>query len=158
MIIEKIRIKHFKSIIDSGDIYLEPDLTILAGKNETGKTTVLEVLHMFNNNGQDPIDVAPINIDRPETQISITFILTQQEVNIYFARAKKPKPEPMIEPWKVTLTRHFITKALTQKYQTIDNESKTFLGFGHTALFDGETQRTFETTEKIFKSMLELYT
>ncbi len=42
MKIKKFRIKNYKSIVNSGDCYLEKDLTIFAGKNESGKTSILE--------------------------------------------------------------------------------------------------------------------
>ena len=44
MIVKKFRIKNYKSIVDSGDCYLEETLTIFAGKNACGKTTILEAL------------------------------------------------------------------------------------------------------------------
>lgn len=42
------QIKHFKSIVDSGECNLASDVTVLAGKNEAGKTTILEALSRFN--------------------------------------------------------------------------------------------------------------
>ena len=55
MILKKIRIQNFKSIIDSGDIYLsESDLiTILAGQNESGKTAFLRALRFFEEGSYD---------------------------------------------------------------------------------------------------------
>ncbi len=43
----KFRIQHYKSIEDSGWCWLASDLTILAGKNESGKTAILEALRDF---------------------------------------------------------------------------------------------------------------
>lgn len=40
----KFRVHNYKAIIDSGDCYLSEKLTILAGKNESGKTSILEAL------------------------------------------------------------------------------------------------------------------
>ena len=42
------RIDHFKHILDSGQIELQPDVTCIVGKNESGKTAVLHALHRFN--------------------------------------------------------------------------------------------------------------
>ena len=56
----KFRIKNFKSIIDTGYCSFASDLTILVGKNESGKTATLEALRYFNKNLQRvPEDVFP---------------------------------------------------------------------------------------------------
>src|SRR5712671_7049551 len=52
------RIQRYKSILDSGWIEVSP-LTVLVGKNESGKTTVLRALHKFN-----PFDPEPYMLDR----------------------------------------------------------------------------------------------
>jgi energy-coupling factor transporter ATP-binding protein EcfA2 len=44
MKLKKFRVSNFKSISDSGDCYLEEQITLLAGKNEAGKTSLLEAL------------------------------------------------------------------------------------------------------------------
>jgi len=48
MRLESFRIKNFRSIKDSGICYLSQGITILAGKNESGKTNILEGLEKFN--------------------------------------------------------------------------------------------------------------
>ena len=48
MKVKRVRIKNYKSIIDSTDCYIENNLTIFAGKNESGKTAILEALEDFN--------------------------------------------------------------------------------------------------------------
>src|SRR6476661_6540712 len=52
------RIHRYKSILDSGWIEVSP-LTVMVGKNESGKTTVLKALHKFN-----PFDPEPYTLDR----------------------------------------------------------------------------------------------
>ena len=58
----KFRIFNYKSINDSGICWLSPDLTILAGKNESGKTAILEALKDFHkgikeiSHGAYPLD------------------------------------------------------------------------------------------------------
>lgn len=39
----------YKSIENSGQVKIEPDVTVLVGKNESGKTAFLEALHKTNN-------------------------------------------------------------------------------------------------------------
>ncbi len=46
--IDQFRVRHFKSILDSGIINLDPDVTILIGKNEAGKTNLLKSLEYFD--------------------------------------------------------------------------------------------------------------
>ncbi len=48
MKLTKFRIKNYKSIADSGDCYFADKFTILAGKNESGKTSILEALADFH--------------------------------------------------------------------------------------------------------------
>ena len=48
MKIKKLRVKNYKSILDSGDVYFEEGITILAGMNESGKTSLLEALEDFD--------------------------------------------------------------------------------------------------------------
>lgn len=42
------QIKNFRSIKDSGKIFFNPNLTILAGKNESGKSNILKALECFS--------------------------------------------------------------------------------------------------------------
>lgn len=58
MKINKFRIQKYKNIEDSGWVKLV-ELTVLMGKNESGKTTLLQALHKFN-----PYTPDPYNIDR----------------------------------------------------------------------------------------------
>ena len=44
----KFRIKNYKSIVDSETFYLDDKLTVLAGKNESGKTAILEAIEDFD--------------------------------------------------------------------------------------------------------------
>jgi predicted ATP-dependent endonuclease of OLD family len=43
-----VEIDHFKNILNSGPIVIQPDVTCIVGKNESGKTAVLQALHRFN--------------------------------------------------------------------------------------------------------------
>lgn len=47
MRINKFRIQNYKSILDSGEVTLDPRITILLGKNESGKTSILKALESF---------------------------------------------------------------------------------------------------------------
>lgn len=124
MKIEKIRIKNFKSIIDSGDIYLESDMTILAGKNESGKTNILEALEAFNKTIKFNFEYTSLLFPKQETIIAITFVLLREEV-LWFSKRTKLLIENLPDFLKVT-----ITKSNGQVYK-IDEDSQIILGFNN---------------------------
>lgn len=78
MEVEKFRIRNYKSIIDSGDCYLGKKITILAGKNESGKTTILEALYAFNVDRKLE-KCNPLNDKNAVTSIEVTFILDVED-------------------------------------------------------------------------------
>ena len=73
MKIKKFRIKNYKSIKSSDWCYLAPDITILAGKNESGKTGILEALRDFDSGIPNIPDTAkPLDSDN-EPVIEVCF-------------------------------------------------------------------------------------
>lgn len=60
----KFRVKNYRSIIDSGDCYLANKITVLAGKNESGKSSILEALEDFENKKEIRKSAIPIH-DEP---------------------------------------------------------------------------------------------
>ena len=52
------RVRMYKGVIDSGSVAVEA-LTVVVGKNEAGKTTLLKALHKLN-----PATPEPYNIER----------------------------------------------------------------------------------------------
>lgn len=79
MEIEKFRIKNYRSIVDSGDCYLSPKITVLAGKNEAGKTSILEALRDFTKFRNIDDDAKPINRDS-DPEIHVTFAIAPEEM------------------------------------------------------------------------------
>lgn len=47
MRIKKCNIENFRSILNSGEILLDPKITVLIGRNESGKTNILKALEFF---------------------------------------------------------------------------------------------------------------
>lgn len=43
-----VQIKNFRNVIDSGEVVIQPDVTCIVGKNESGKTAFLQALHRLN--------------------------------------------------------------------------------------------------------------
>lgn len=48
MILDSVQVRKFKSILDSGAVAIDPDVTCLVGKNESGKTAFLEAAFRVN--------------------------------------------------------------------------------------------------------------
>jgi predicted ATP-dependent endonuclease of OLD family len=67
------RIANFKSIKDSGVCYLSDSITILAGKNEAGKTAILEALEDFNTEIEIRKEAIPISAPDALPEITMKF-------------------------------------------------------------------------------------
>ena len=80
MKLKKFRIKNFKSITDSGDCYLTDTITILAGKNESGKTSILEALEDFDTDEKIRDTAKPIKSPEAIPEISITFTVEKDTI------------------------------------------------------------------------------
>ena len=48
MKLTKVRVELFENIVDSTEVEIEPDVTCLVGKNESGKTAFLRALYRLN--------------------------------------------------------------------------------------------------------------
>ena len=44
----KVQVQNYKSIVDSGEVNIDPKLTVVIGKNEQGKSNFLQALKSFN--------------------------------------------------------------------------------------------------------------
>ena len=76
----KFRIKNYKSIKDSGDCYFSEGLTILAGMNESGKTSILEALEDFHEDKLIRDSARPNGESKTVTEVSVTFFLENDEI------------------------------------------------------------------------------
>ena len=77
--INKIRIKNYKSIYDSKDIIINDRITVLAGKNESGKTNILKALYAFYNDSFDDED-----IPTKDAELNPTIIIEFSILGSYF--------------------------------------------------------------------------
>ncbi|WP_431470287.1 AAA family ATPase [Sphingosinithalassobacter sp. LHW66-3] len=48
MLLKTVHVQHFKHVLDSTEVAIQPDVTCLVGKNESGKTAFLEALRRLN--------------------------------------------------------------------------------------------------------------
>ncbi len=85
MKLTKVRIKNYKCIHDSTEFDID-DITCLVGKNESGKTAVLEALHKFNSfdhsrNFDYQQDYPFVDLEKNEDGvIEATFSLEQEDI------------------------------------------------------------------------------
>lgn len=79
MKLTKFRVKNYKSIIDSGDCYPTHGVTILAGKNEAGKSSFLEALEDLNNETNIRASAIPIGDSDAKPKIAVEFQVDKNE-------------------------------------------------------------------------------
>ena len=72
MKLKSFRIKNYKSIADRGDCYFTDTITILAGKNESGKTSIPEALKDFDPDEKIRENAKPIKSQEAILEISIS--------------------------------------------------------------------------------------
>ncbi len=145
MKIVKFRIKNYKSIIDSGDCYLTDTITILAGKNESGKTSILEALEDFDVDKNIRDEAKPIKNEQAVPQILITFEFSQDEVKEMFGDLeldKKANSGLTIE----------ITKSYPNQYN-ISDESLVASGILDKSL----TEKIKKRLEKLTKDIGDIH-
>lgn len=73
----KYRIKNYKSIKDTGICNFHPNITILAGKNESGKSSIIEAIRDFDIKKQINEDSKPIGTEETP-QIQLFFQLNKK--------------------------------------------------------------------------------
>ncbi len=142
MEIKSFGIKNYRSIKDSGVCYLSGDnITVIAGKNESGKTAILEALEDFNKD--KTIREGAINIHHPKTipEIAITFEIDQETLNEISneiglgIRATKP------------ISIEFIKRYPNEYRYVLSDESRKALGI--------KDERLLETKQK---EITDIYT
>lgn len=81
MILRKVRIQNFKSIRDTGWVHLSRSdlITILAGQNESGKTSFLRALRFFEEGAYDSFEDEDRRMDE-FPRVDCTFYLSDDEL------------------------------------------------------------------------------
>ena len=86
----KFRSKAFKSIRDTGDCELDSDVIVLAGKNEAGKTIIIQALEKFNTDKEFTEEDKPIDRVRVEPEVTLVFKLSKKDFSELKKEIKKP--------------------------------------------------------------------
>lgn len=74
------QIKNFKSIVDSGECFIDEKTTVLAGQNESGKSNILSALTKIND--EKPTFINEYNLDvgkEIESSVVYKFVLNKTE-------------------------------------------------------------------------------
>lgn len=81
MKLNKFRILNYKAITDSGECDLMTDkITILAGQNESGKTSILEALRDFDIDKEIPPEAKPDGKDNANPEIICEFSIEKSDI------------------------------------------------------------------------------
>lgn len=139
MKLTKFRIKNYKSIVDSGDCYFSEKLTILAGKNESGKTSVLEALEDFHQDKTIREEAKPIE-GEGVPEVSISFALPDSDINEILKTIETDKT--VTKETTVTLTKKFGATTYA-----IDTESRKQIGLPN--IYETSKKQTLESIKKI---------
>lgn len=141
----KFRIKDYKSIQDSGWCWLASDLTILAGKNESGKSAVLEALHDFDKNKSIPADAVPLTDDDSKPEIEMCFNVETQMVDEIAQRTNMELNQDVrnyLSEHNVTIIKYdFSSYRLDDNFRIFLNEKE----------FEACRQKIDETVENLSK-------
>jgi predicted ATP-dependent endonuclease of OLD family len=119
----KFRVRNYKSIKDSGDCYFSEGYTILAGKNESGKTSLLEALEDLDKDREIRDDATPIE-GNVSPVIYITIRFTYSEVNSLFEDVEEIKLDN--EELEITIYKYGSNYWLTQETTTVLGLSDVF--------------------------------
>ena len=106
MRIKKVRIRNFRSIIDTDNVNLDEKITILLGKNEQGKTNFLKALESFGNDFKYNDDDLSYLVNHEDEQqipiVTISFELDTDEEKALSLISEEFKGQK-----KVVITKYF---------------------------------------------------
>jgi len=164
----KFRIRNYKSIVDSGDCYLDDKITILAGKNEAGKTAIVEALGDFNPDKSISQKAIPLWDEEALPRIDILIELEEEEIEGFFTYlqndilkvappgefkiSKKIIKDCPIELSKIYPNVNKVSdKTLSAIYPAIKSLSNTVEGLKKIISYCNEKTRNFPFREEMIK-------
>ncbi|PWU24152.1 hypothetical protein C5B42_00440 [Candidatus Cerribacteria bacterium 'Amazon FNV 2010 28 9'] len=117
------RIKHYRSIDDSNECTLASDVTVLAGKNEAGKTNILQALDKFNQDKKITQSDYPLEI-KGDPEITLTFKISDEELEEW---VKKLNISSNLNKAKIANIPIVVTKKADNTY-IFESPSGSFTG------------------------------
>lgn len=106
MKIKKFRIWNYRSIIDSGDCYPTDSVTILAGKNESGKSSVLQALEDFDIDRSIREKAVPIG-GNEKPKISIWFLINREDIQAVLETIAFPTEAALPEEVELCICKEY---------------------------------------------------
>jgi DNA polymerase III delta prime subunit len=107
MKLKKFRIRNYKSIVDSGDCYPSDTVTILAGKNESGKSSLLEALRDANADVEISSRAVPIERQDEIPWISLWFDVSKSDINDILNELDITIDVPLAESTEIQLVKTY---------------------------------------------------
>ena len=77
MRLKEMKIKNFRGYKGETSISFEDGLTGITGRNDAGKSTILEALEIFFNNKSVKIDSDDNNVESDESEIKISCVFDE---------------------------------------------------------------------------------
>ncbi|EJR78564.1 AAA family ATPase [Bacillus cereus] len=107
MKVEWIRIKDFRSISDTGKLYIDSMLTVLAGKNESGKSNILRALELFSTpNFSDEDYPEGKNKEESRPEVEVSFKLTLEDIRKFSLEGFEPSPSSVDKFYNFTIRKN----------------------------------------------------
>ena len=128
MKLNKFRIQNYKSIVDTGICYLSQDLTIMAGMNESGKSSVLEAIRDFDTDRDIDSDAIRVKEDTGDPLVTLYFRLSNTDIDIICENLELANDNEETLNLKDYLSKNDIglTKDIESNY-SIDEQFKNFV-------------------------------
>lgn len=123
MKVGRFRIKNYKSIEDTRWCYLDEKITILAGRNEAGKTAILEALEDFNIRNNIREEAKPLWDEKSLPEVEIEIELDRDEKKIFEELLEKHIGETKIHIIK-KYPNHYLIGNLSDLYKEQREQSK----------------------------------
>ncbi|QLE41981.1 ATP-binding protein [Nostoc sp. C052] len=89
MFIKKLQVFNYKSYLDSGLMEFSPDINIIVGRNNAGKTSLLELLTLkFENHPHRSLKTLPSKLSsiQEESKIQITLNIDKEELRSFIKK------------------------------------------------------------------------
>ena len=149
MQIIKFRIWNYRSINDSQDCYPAKGVTILAGKNEAGKSSILEALEDFNADKNIKEKAIPIQGDEQKPKISIWFAVSKDDLTELFQKIGHTHEikDDLVE---IDLTKNY------PNIYTLSDESYSKLGLVEKT--DTQTEKIEQDAKESLEAIAAIFT
>lgn len=162
MKIKNLAIKNFKSLVDF-EISDVPDIVIIAGPNETGKSSVLEAILFFKENvglyHGWTLSGSVVNIEAPFAEISISFKIFPEETEYLKSVHNIELENDLLEGWiKIGKAGNIIERKIPieltlilSAYRIKDIPNMGIFDFSRARFSDPDEKRrqvTFSSSEK----------